>query len=103
MDIDGLRRINRPVLSLWSALPRRSSQRTSSHYRIVGPLGAGGMGEVYAARDEILGRSVALKILPLHPVRTRNGCAACHRGEVGLSLNHPNIVTITDRPGRACG
>jgi len=66
-----------------------------SHYRIVGPLGAGGMGEVYAARDETLGRSVALKILPPHLVRNDERVRRfVTEAKSASSLNHPNIVTI---------
>jgi eukaryotic-like serine/threonine-protein kinase len=66
-----------------------------SHYRIVGPLGAGGMGEVYLAEDQTLERSVALKILPPELVRSEERVRRFVReAKSASSLNHPNIVTI---------
>jgi len=66
-----------------------------SHYRVVGPLGAGGMGEVYAARDEKLERSVALKVLPQQLVRNEERVRRfITEAKSASSLNHPNIVTI---------
>jgi len=66
-----------------------------SHYRIVGPLGAGGMGEVYLAQDQTLERSVALKILPPELVRSEERVRRFVReAKSASSLNHPNIVTI---------
>jgi serine/threonine protein kinase/Tol biopolymer transport system component len=66
-----------------------------SHYRIVGPLGAGGMGEVYLARDRSLDRSVALKILPPDLVKSEERVRRFElEARSASSLNHPNIVTI---------
>src|SRR5438876_5558695 len=66
-------------------------------YEIVGPIGAGGMGEVYRARDTRLGRDVAVKVLP-HTFSAdvdrlrRFEQEACAAG----ALNHPNILSIYD-------
>jgi eukaryotic-like serine/threonine-protein kinase len=61
-------------------------------YEIVSPLGAGGMGEVYRARDTRLGRDVALKVLPEAFVRDTERMARFEReAKVLASLNHPNI------------
>ena len=66
-----------------------------SHYRIVGPLGAGGMGEVYLAQDLSLERSVALKILPPRLVRNEERLRRfVIEAKSASSLNHPSIVTI---------
>ena len=66
-----------------------------SHYRIVGPLGAGGMGEVYRAQDRTLERDVALKILPVELVRSEERVRRfVLEAKSASSLNHPHIVTI---------
>src|SRR5262249_48674114 len=64
-------------------------------YRIEKLLGAGGMGEVYLARDRKLDRMVALKILPWHLVTDADRLGRFQREARALSsLNHPNLVTI---------
>jgi Tol biopolymer transport system component len=66
-----------------------------SHYRIVSRLGAGGMGEVYLARDESLGRSVALKVIPPDRVGSEERVRRfVQEAKSASALNHPNIVTI---------
>src|SRR6202048_2063375 len=64
-------------------------------YEILAPLGAGGMGEVYRARDTKLKREVALKVLPEAFARDPERLARFEReAEVLASLNHPNIAAI---------
>ena len=66
-----------------------------AHYRIVGPLGAGGMGEVYLAQDQTLERNVALKVLPQELVRSEERVRRfVQEAKSASSLNHPNIITI---------
>src|ERR1700683_5872618 len=64
-------------------------------YAVLSPLGAGGMGEVYRARDSKLGRDVALKVLPEAFARDVERMARFQReAKVLASLNHPNIASI---------
>jgi eukaryotic-like serine/threonine-protein kinase len=64
-------------------------------YEIVAPLGAGGMGEVYRARDTTLNRDVALKVLPNAFAFDAERLARFRReAQVLASLNHPNIAAI---------
>jgi Tol biopolymer transport system component len=66
-------------------------------YEILGPLGAGGMGEVYRARDTRLGREVAIKVLPAEvaadPERLRR---FEQEARAVAALNHPNILALFD-------
>jgi eukaryotic-like serine/threonine-protein kinase len=64
-------------------------------YEIISPLGAGGMGEVFRARDAKLNRDVALKILPALFALDPDRLARFKReAQVLASLNHPNIAAI---------
>jgi len=64
-------------------------------YEVTAPLGAGGMGEVYRARDTKLGRDVALKVLPAAFASDADRMARFQReAQVLASLNHPNIASI---------
>jgi len=69
-------------------------------YEIQSPLGAGGMGEVYRARDTRLGRDVAIKVSPAafsrDPERLRR---FNQEAQVVAALNHPNILAIHDIGG----
>jgi serine/threonine protein kinase len=64
-------------------------------YEIVAPLGAGGMGEVYRARDTRLGREIAIKVLPEEVAASPDRLARFQREATTVAgLNHPNIVTL---------
>jgi serine/threonine protein kinase/Tol biopolymer transport system component len=92
----------RPALDVAAALLARNQTpsvigQQLGHYRILSLLGAGGMGEVYAARDTRLDRAVALKVLP---ASFANDPDRLRRFEVEAkatgALNHPNILTVHD-------
>ncbi len=66
-------------------------------YEILGPLGAGGMGEVYRAKDTRLGRDVAVKVLPASLASDADALARFGReAKAVAALSHPNILSIFD-------
>jgi tRNA A-37 threonylcarbamoyl transferase component Bud32 len=66
-------------------------------YEILSAIGAGGMGEVYKARDTRLGRTVAIKVLPEHIAKREDVRARFEReARAVATLNHPNICTLHD-------
>ena len=75
-------------------MPLANGTRLGS-YEILAPIGAGGMGEVYRARDARLGRDVAIKVLPETFARDAGRLARFEReAKVLAALNHPNIASI---------
>jgi len=76
---------------------RSMSGRVLGHYQIIAFLGAGGMGEVYRARDSRIGRDVAVKVMPpgiaTNPERLR---LFEQEARAAGALNHPNILSIFD-------
>ena len=75
-------------------MPRSAGTRFGP-YEILAPIGAGGMGEVYRAKDTRLKRDVALKLLPEAFANDRERMARFQReAEVLAALNHPNIAQV---------
>ena len=94
--------LERPAVDIAPTPPGESQEatlvgRTLSHYQVLSLLGAGGMGEVYLARDPRLDRTVALKILPgelaADPDRMQR---FTREAKAASALNHPNVATIYD-------
>jgi len=72
-----------------------SIRETLGHYEILRPIGSGGMGEVFVARDPKLGRKVAIKMLPLRLAAEKDTLTRfTQEARSASALNHPNIVTI---------
>src|SRR5690349_14765309 len=72
-----------------------SIRETLGPYEILRPIGAGGMGEVFVARDPKLGRKVAIKLLPARMATDRDTLTRfTQEARSASALNHPNIVTI---------
>ena len=66
-------------------------------YEILSPLGAGGMGEVYRAKDSRLKREVAVKVLPDSTARNPEALSRFRReAEAVAALSHPNILAVHD-------
>src|SRR5262245_9185720 len=94
--------LERPAVDVAPTPPGESHEatlvgRTISHYQVLSLLGAGGMGEVYLARDPRLDRTVALKILPGELAADAERMQRFTReAKAASALNHPNVATIYD-------
>src|SRR5712692_11158406 len=83
-------------------MPHLSAGTRLGPYEILAPLGAGGMGEVYRARDTKLDRDVAIKVLPTALAHHPDRLARFEReAKVLAALNHPNIAMFYGLEDRA--
>ena len=91
--------IEQPAFEVAATMLREQSEshigRTVGPYEVLSLIGAGGMGEVYLARDTRLGRKIALKVLPAEFTQDRDRLRRFEReARAASALNHPNILTI---------
>jgi serine/threonine protein kinase len=74
---------------------RTDDSAAIASYEVTGPIGAGGMGEVYRARDTTLGREVAIKTLPSALAKEPDRLARFEReAKLLAALNHPHIAVV---------
>jgi serine/threonine protein kinase len=89
--------LEKPAVEAAAAASRLKPGSRIGPYEIVEHIGAGGMGEVYRARDSRLEREVAIKFLPAAFARDKDRLSRFEReARAAGSLNHPNILTIHD-------
>ena len=107
-DVDALLEAHDRSDRFWneSALEMRAKQvavdepatligRTLDHYQVLALIGVGGMGEVYRAKDVLLDREVAIKVLPDHLARNPDALNRFEReAQAVAALSHPNILAI---------
>jgi Tol biopolymer transport system component len=98
---DGIEALLRKVAQAPAMAPAREEPAPPplpeqiGHYRILGPLGRGGMGDVFRAHDTLLDRTVALKILPGELARDAAQVRRfTQEAKAASALNHPHIITI---------
>src|SRR5450759_4815298 len=110
-DGSGNRLLERPALEVVAKMLNQDRAesligRKLGSYEIQSLLGAGGMGEVYKARDTRLRRDVAIKVIPVPFARDRERIVRFRReAQLLASLNHPNIAAIyglEDADGATC-
>jgi predicted Ser/Thr protein kinase len=86
--------LENPLWDLGAGVDSEAEGRRMGHYRIQEPLGRGGMGVVFKAVDEHLGRTVALKVISRDAGSDSDRRRFLREAKAASALNHPNIITI---------